>query len=63
MVNGERREAPAGLSVLDLLKHLGVDSSRVAVELNRTIIHKTQWAATPVFDGAHLEIVQFVGGG
>lgn len=63
LVNGERRETPAGLSVLGLLEHLLVDPSRVAVELNRYIVRKTAWPDTVVPDGAHVEIVQFVGGG
>jgi sulfur carrier protein len=46
-----------------LLAELGIASDRVAVELNRAIVRKPQWEATPVLDGAQLEIVQFVGGG
>jgi sulfur carrier protein len=62
-VNGLPRETPAGLSVLALLEHLGIDAQRVAIELNREIVRKTEWADTPVEDGASLEIVEFVGGG
>jgi thiamine biosynthesis protein ThiS len=62
-INGERREVPAGLSVLDLLALLGLDPQRVAVELDRRIVRRTQWDSTAVLPGASLEIVQFVGGG
>jgi thiamine biosynthesis protein ThiS len=62
-VNGERRQAPAGLNLRSLLVFLEIDVSRVAVELNRRIVRKTDWDSTAVEDGAALEIVEFVGGG
>jgi len=36
---------------------------RVAVEVNRKIISRTQWAETWLTEGDELEIVHFVGGG
>jgi thiamine biosynthesis protein ThiS len=63
IVNGETRTVPAGLMVADLLKHIGVDGGRVAVELNREIVRKAAWGETAVQPGAQIEIVQFVGGG
>ena len=63
VVNGEPRRVPQGLDVLRLLDHLGIDASRVAVELNRAIVRKGDWQATAVSEGARVEIVWFVGGG
>jgi thiazole synthase len=63
VVNGQARRVPAGLNVLQLLVFLEVDPSRVAVELNRQIAHKSEWEASPIGDGARVEIVWFVGGG
>ena len=63
VVNGQPRSAPAGLTLLDLLKWLEVDPARVAVELNRAIVGKSQWASAVVAAESTLEIVQFVGGG
>lgn len=62
-VNGQPRRVPQGLSVLRLLSYLEIDASRVAVEIDRAIVRKLDWAATPVEAGAQLEIVWFVGGG
>ena len=62
-INGDSRRVPAALTVATLLAHLGLESDRVAVELNRSIVGREQWASAPVSDGANLEIVQFVGGG
>lgn len=62
-VNGDKREIPAGLNVREMLVHLGLDPQRVAVELNRSIVRKAHWDATPVEADAKVEIVEFVGGG
>jgi len=63
VLNGEPAAVPPGLTVAGLLAHLRVDAARVAVELNREIVRKTEWDSTPVSDGATVEVVQFVGGG
>ncbi len=46
-----------------LVAELGIKSDRVAVELNRDIVPRANWADTPLHDGDKLEIVHFVGGG
>jgi sulfur carrier protein len=63
VVNGEPKRVPEGLDVARLLSVLGIDPSRVAVELNRTIVRKTEWNTAIVGQGAEIEIVWFVGGG
>ena len=62
-INGERREIPAGLTLLGLVGHLGLDPERVAVELDKRIVKRAQWERTGLAEGSQLEIVQFVGGG
>jgi thiamine biosynthesis protein ThiS len=62
-VNGETRSAQAGASVADLLRELGLDGGRVAIERNLAILPRPQWAQTLVERGDRYEIVQFVGGG
>ncbi|MGD0497404.1 MAG: sulfur carrier protein ThiS [Bryobacteraceae bacterium] len=63
VVNGERGAAPDGQTILGLLRDLGLDPARVAVELDRRIVKQPEWSATVLRPGARLEIVQFVGGG
>jgi thiamine biosynthesis protein ThiS len=63
VLNGEARQVPAGLSLLDLLAYLELDPARVAVELDRRIVRQPEWAGTPIRNGSSLEIVHFVGGG
>jgi len=62
-VNGESRSAKAGASVSDLLRELGLESGRVAIERNLEILPRPQWPETLVQPGDRYEIVQFVGGG
>jgi len=63
VVNGQPQRVPEGLNVAGLLDFLKIDRSRVAVELNRQIARKTEWESSEVGEGAHVEIVWFVGGG
>jgi thiamine biosynthesis protein ThiS len=62
-VNGERREAPQGGTVADLLRDLNLSAGRVAVERNLEILPRPQWPNTPIQPGDRYEIVHFVGGG
>ena len=62
-INGVEKEFADELTLADLIQQLGMKSDRVAVELNREIVSRAQWADTPLRDGDRLEIVHFVGGG
>jgi thiamine biosynthesis protein ThiS len=63
VVNGERRAIVQGCTILGLVENLGLDPARLAIELDRSIIKRPEWAARELHPGAALEIVQFVGGG
>jgi len=63
VVNGRAQRVPEGLHVAGLLAFLEIDASRVAVELNRSIVRKPEWSSAVVSEGASVEIVWFVGGG
>jgi len=41
-VNGEAMDLPEGLTVADLLRHLGVRAERVAVERNGQVVKKAR---------------------
>jgi sulfur carrier protein len=62
-INGEARDFASPLSLASLIDQLGMKQDRVAVELNRGIVPRDQWATTGLSDGDRLEIVHFVGGG
>jgi thiamine biosynthesis protein ThiS len=62
LVNGERHDAPADATVLELLRALGI-RGRVAVERNGTVLRQAEHEDTRLEDGDVLEVVTFVGGG
>ena len=62
-INGEARAVAPAKTLAALVEQLGMKSDRVAIELNRDIVPREQWAQTPLKDGDRLEIVHFVGGG
>ena len=50
-------------TVLGLLRELGHDPQRVAVEKNGSIVPRAAFAEEKLTDADHLEVVCFVGGG
>jgi sulfur carrier protein len=62
-LNGERYELPDGQSVADLLQRLELTGRRLAVELNRDIVPRSQHAATVLVESDQVEIVHAIGGG
>jgi thiamine biosynthesis protein ThiS len=63
VVNGEERTARSGDTIAALVHALDLDPERLAIELDRRIVKRADWAATSLTPGAKVEIVQFVGGG
>jgi thiamine biosynthesis protein ThiS len=63
IINGEDRQFDSALTISALLDRLGMKPDRVAVELNRELVPRERWIATPLSDDDKLEIVHFVGGG
>lgn len=61
-VNGEPRRAEPG-TIADLVRALGLDPAKVAVERNGAIAPRARLGAIALAEGDVLEIVHFVGGG
>ena len=62
-VNGSLREIPLGMTVRELVAHLGLDGGPVAVERNLEVVPRAEHAAAVLSEGDVVEIVHFVGGG
>ncbi|CDZ94770.1 thiamine biosynthesis protein ThiS [Pseudomonas saudiphocaensis] len=62
-LNGESYELPEGVSVADLLLRLELTGRRLAVEVNRDIVSRSQHATTILAEGDQVEIVHAIGGG
>jgi sulfur carrier protein len=62
-VNGEPRSCSGDLELRDVLIHLGYQPEGVVVELNGTILSRSQWPGRRVVESDVLEVVTIVGGG
>jgi thiamine biosynthesis protein ThiS len=62
-INGDSHNFSSDATLEDVLKSLGLDPERVAIELDRGIVKRNLWSTTTFAAGAEIEIVQFVGGG
>jgi sulfur carrier protein len=63
MINGESRVFKQPVTVSKLLDESGLAEKRVAVEINETIVPKSQHAQRMLADGDQVEIIQAIGGG
>ncbi len=63
MLNGEPHTVADGLTVAQLVCDLGLTARRIAVEINRDILAREDYAACPLREGDAVEIVHFIGGG
>lgn len=62
-LNGEPKNLDKGIPISVLLEELGLDRDRVAVELNRRILKRSEFEDVSVDEGDEVEVVTFVGGG
>jgi sulfur carrier protein len=62
-VNGELRELSAGATVADVVAQLCASDRGVAVAVEREVVPRSAWRATPIAEGDHVEIVTAAAGG
>lgn len=62
-VNGEPRDLAEGATVSTLLESLNLPGTRVAVEVNATLVRRAQHPTHALVAGDVIEIVTLVGGG
>lgn len=63
IINGEDLEVSKAETLQELLGELRIKPERVAVEVNLSIIKKSDYDSCRLKDGDRIEIVNFVGGG
>jgi len=63
IINGESRDLTDISTVASLVEQLGLKADRLAIELNREIVTRSDWPQMQLHEGDQLEIVHFVGGG
>ncbi|HVK19353.1 MAG TPA: sulfur carrier protein ThiS [Fimbriiglobus sp.] len=62
-VNAEPRSYPDPLTVAGLLRHLGRDPKKLAVEVNQSVVPRADHESAALKEGDAVEIVTLVGGG
>ncbi|HSV16858.1 MAG TPA: sulfur carrier protein ThiS [Casimicrobiaceae bacterium] len=63
IVNGTARSIETPATLAEVVRALGLEGKRIAVERNGEIVAKSRYASTPIDAGDRLEIVAAVGGG
>lgn len=61
-VNGELRSLPGSTTVEELLDREQA-GSRLAIELNRQVVPRSEWSGRILADGDRIEIIHAIGGG
>ena len=62
-INGESKEIPGTPSLAELIDQLELPAARIAIELNREVVRRSDWSSTILQEDDRIEIVHFVGGG
>jgi len=62
-INGEAKTLDNESTVAMLVERYSIDTRKVAVEVNLTIIPRSLYRQTLLKEGDKIEIVQFIGGG
>ncbi len=62
-LNGQTLDMPGSINISQLLDQQGYANRRVAVEVNRSIVPKSQHDQHLLNDGDKVEIVHALGGG
>ena len=63
LVNGDEKDFSSPISLAGLIEELDLPASRIAIELNREVVRRSDWGGTMLEDNDRIEIVHFVGGG
>ena len=63
LVNGEKISLPEDSNIEDLIVHLGYQSQRIAIEINESIIPKSNHSSFLLKDLDKVEVINAVGGG
>lgn len=62
-INSQLRTVAEGTTLSQLIEQMGLDEKRLAVEYNRDILSRDQFASITLQADDTIELVNFVGGG
>ncbi len=63
IINGESRDIADNMTVLALLRELGIEEKTMAAAINMDVVKKENWENTKISEGDKVEFLHFVGGG
>lgn len=63
VLNGETRECNDNVTLLELIKSLGIETKVMAAAINMEIVKQQEWQSRVLVDGDKIELLDFVGGG
>mgnify|MGYP001482284231 CR=1 FL=1 len=62
-INGEKKYFNENNNLFSILNCLEVDNSGIAIEINSSVVPKSQYKKIIIKNDDKIEIVQFIGGG
>ncbi len=62
-VNGDLKKFPQETNIVSLLEILNVSSKHIAIEINESLVFRSDWEKTNLKDEDKVEIVKAIGGG
>jgi len=63
IVNAQPQDVSAGFTAADLVDQMGLQGRRIAMEVNREIVPRSQYAQQVFQEGDQVEVVHAIGGG
>ena len=63
LVNSKKISLPEDSNIEDLIVHLGYQNQRIAIEINESIIPKSNHSSFLLIDLDKVEVINAVGGG
>ncbi len=62
-INGEKKEFENNITLINIIKNLGVEDKVMAAAVNMSIVKKQDWNSFIPKENDSIELLNFVGGG
>tara|TARA_Y100000994_G_scaffold162679_1_gene133614 strand:- start:35 stop:250 length:216 start_codon:yes stop_codon:yes gene_type:complete len=62
-INGDLKKFPKEINIVSVLESLNISSKHIAIEINESLVFRSDWQKTNLKDGDKVEIVKAIGGG
>lgn len=63
IINGNTKEIPNEVNIIELIEKFSLPKERIAIELNKQVVRKKDWENIKIADADRIEVIHFVGGG